>query len=361
MYCTYLTMKIYKYYDIKLIEEVWRDLYNNNGDMTPFQSFEWNLQLQNKSKNIINRILRFFRGQFKIEYWIFRDDECIVIAPLIIYYKKDEIFILGQQDMSDYLSFIFMGHTPEIFLMNCIKVLRKEYFQFSFIFDRIIESNIKMRDACIKSETAHIQEKNCVKIEITDQLFMKINSDSRRYWKQAKKRLEDDNLELAFSFNETVIEDREINTLLHHYLKRRVNKLSVSILKQFLMRILQFLHYKTGNKNDMVSLFVTNNAETLIAKCKISNCLSAYMICCQRDETLYVLRISIDDNFSIYRPGILLIVETVNYLFKNKPLIKYLDFSRGDESYKLNYGGLIHHNYCFYYNPFQKANMVQEV
>ena len=96
----------------------------------------------------------------------------------------------------------------------------------------------------------------------------------------------------------------------------------------------------------MVSLFFKNRQETFIGSCFINKILASYLICTLQNQTMYVLRISIDDNYYSYRPGILLIVESVNELLKSKYPVRYLDFSRGNESYKINYGGTIHHNYC---------------
>lgn len=339
-------MHIKKVTDIRLISAAWKELYENNPSLSPFQSYEWNLLLQTKFRHPINWILRNFLGRAKIEYWIFTENEDQIIAPLILKTSKNELQLFGQQDITDYLSFIFHENISEVFLITCIQTLQKEYPGFNFSFDRINESNIKMVNACMKV-FAKFNEKKCVKIEVVDQLISKVKSDSRRYWKQAIHRIETDNLVLSFSINQTIIEKREIDYLLDHYLKRKTNKNKYSLSKQLLLNCLQFSYNLTSNKNDMVSLFITDNTKTFIAKCLLNNQISAYMLCTLRGEILYVLRISIDDRFSIYRPGILLIVETVNYLSKTIPSIKFLDFSRGDDSYKLNYGGSIHYNYVF--------------
>lgn len=341
-------MLIKKFNDIRLIKSEWVELYDKNPTLTPYQSYTWNLLLQTQFRHTINWLSRsFINGYARIEYWTFSENENYAIAPLIIYTNKAKIHIFGQQeDLTDYLSFIFNDKISERFLIICLQTLLKEYPQFSFVFDRINESNRKMSNVCMKV-FAKSQKKHCVKIAVIDDLISKVKLHPRRYWKKGLNRIDTDSLMLSFSFNQMIIEEKELNFLLHHYKKRKTNKNNYSLSKQFLLYGFQFLHNCTGNKNDMVSLFCSNNAEIFVAKCLINNHLAAYMLCISRNDTLYLLRISFDDNFFKYRPGILLLVETINHLFKNIPTINFFDLTRGDDSYKLEYGGYIHYNYCF--------------
>lgn len=340
-------MQLKKYSNIRSIEKEWKNLYNNNSILTPFQSYEWNLLLQNKFNHFINWGIRLYRGQAKIEYWTFAKNDNIVIAPILIYKKQKTIYLFGQQDMSDYLSLIYRENLSIDILIECIKWLRIKYSDFSLVLDRINESNILMKNACMQIETREAIEKQCVKIEVVENLISKINSDSRRYWKQALKRLDSENHIINYLFTKTTINSAKLAFLQYHYTIRRNNKFDISRMRRGINKVYQQIHRITGNSNDMVSLFFQNNNNTFLAECKIGQNVAAYMICIQKEDTMYVLRISIDDNFAMFRPGILLIIDTVGYVHDNFPSVKFLDFSRGNESYKLNYGGIIHHNYCF--------------
>ncbi len=57
-------------------------------------------------------------------------------------------------------------------------------------------------------------------------------------------------------------------------------------------------------------------------------------------------RLAIDSDFSDYRPGYLLITETIRYMIENTD-IRNMDLSRGDEKYKYDLGGVEHYNYFY--------------
>jgi hypothetical protein len=342
-----IEMKLNKYSNIEFIKNEWEYLYENNYYLTPFQSFEWNLLQQNKFNNILNRLTRLFKGLIKIEYLVFKDNSCTIIAPIIIYYKGKSIYIFGQQDLPDYLSFIFSSDTPIANITYCIKWIKAHYSQFTLVLDRINESNKSMQQACYYSNHKNIIEKKCIQIPIVNNLKEKINSDSRRYLKKAKDRIELDQLSLTFDFSNNEINCHALAYLHDFYIERNFNKFNSTRKNRIKRRCIQFIYNRFADSNDLVSQYLVKNSNIFFAGCYINNELSAYMICTQRDQTMYVLRISIDDRYDKYRPGIILIVETISYLFNKDDKLKYIDFSRGDESYKLNYGGVVHYNYCF--------------
>jgi hypothetical protein len=68
------------------------------------------------------------------------------------------------------------------------------------------------------------------------------------------------------------------------------------------------------------------------------------------DEKLIIPFLAIDSNFSRYSPGGILITETIKFLVENYKF-KYFDLSRGDENYKLVYGGVKHSNFHYEISP----------
>lgn len=62
-----------------------------------------------------------------------------------------------------------------------------------------------------------------------------------------------------------------------------------------------------------------------------------------KQNCYYVPRLCINNQFSKYSPGIVLINEVVKVLIGEG--VKYLDLMRGDEPYKTAMGGFVHNNY----------------
>ena len=59
-------------------------------------------------------------------------------------------------------------------------------------------------------------------------------------------------------------------------------------------------------------------------------------------KSMLMPRLAIDDKYSRYSPGYLLINETIKAYFQNDD-VRYFDFIRGLERYKLDFGGTIYH------------------
>jgi len=78
----------------------------------------------------------------------------------------------------------------------------------------------------------------------------------------------------------------------------------------------------------------------------IDRSLAAFMSGLWCRDRLVVPRLSIDEGFKRYSPGMVLVCEAINYLIANTP-IRILDLSQGEEQYKYNLGGKTHYSYNF--------------
>ena len=66
----------------------------------------------------------------------------------------------------------------------------------------------------------------------------------------------------------------------------------------------------------------------------------------QRNHSLEIPKLAINEKFGFYSPGMLLVDNTVKYLANNTS-IKNLDLCRGTEQYKLKMGGKIYPTYKY--------------
>lgn len=338
-------MNVKSFNRIEYVKTEWVNIYNSNQSLSPFQSYEWNLALERKILAISNRLVNYIRDRWEVKYYIFDFGDNIVIAPIIVSDKMKEIAILGQQDMSDYLSFIYLDTINPSHIVSSIQYLIDKYYNHKFIFDRINESNERMFDA-LKQIDNNFETKNCVKIPVVQDLLATVKSDARRYAKQGYKRLEDDGLKLHSNIFCGRIDSAKVKLLYEHFLDRYAHKFNFSTSQKVKSGLLRLFYQLLGSR-DMLKYYCELESHLYLFNCEIGECLAAYMIGRIKGNILYILRISIDDKQSMYRPGILLIVNSVNYMHSLGNNIEYVDFSRGDESYKINYGGQIHSNYCF--------------
>lgn len=100
--------------------------------------------------------------------------------------------------------------------------------------------------------------------------------------------------------------------------------------------------------------FVTRNllynADSINVILYINDELAAFMSGFRGDKGQYVVpRLSIDERFKFYSPGMLLINETIKYLLVNTD-IRHLDLAIGEEQYKYKMGGKVHYSHNFEIN-----------
>ena len=110
------------------IKELWEALYNkSNCSFSPYQSFEWNkcLEINNKKKLNSKPIIYYYCDDF--------------IAPLIVDAKLKEVKILGAEDSSDYLSFVF-DCNEQSFNAKLMEII-KEFPNYKITLSKINESS----------------------------------------------------------------------------------------------------------------------------------------------------------------------------------------------------------------------------
>lgn len=109
------TEKMIKY------QEIWDKLYLNNNELTPFQSFQWNLRL---IKNLI------YKGNAKLAIF-YKNNEPIIIFRVIKF--------LGTGTHADYLNFIYNRKLSITDFQNFWEMISKNYDKFIFNLHQINE------------------------------------------------------------------------------------------------------------------------------------------------------------------------------------------------------------------------------
>lgn len=341
----YLIMKIRKFKSIISLKDIWESIYNNNKCLSIYQSYWWNYSIELQIKSFINNIANKTIDKYSIEYYLFESNKHSLIAPLFISKKKKMIYILGQFHMSDYLSFIFDQTIEDEYIANCITYLRNEHINYKLQFCNIPEWNKKMLAACRFFSESERKEV-CVTIPLSNNKI-KHNNDTQRYIDQAYKRIKEDGIIISFNYANTVISKEEIHKLYLFCVKRRFVKFDIThterVLHLLKIKLFRFLGYEA----DLLSIYSKFKPQLFLAKMKIDNKLAAYIIAEKKYNIYQVFRISINDNYSKYRPGIVLLENLKEYISRKEPSIKYLDFSRGNDKYKISFGGKCFYNHSF--------------
>lgn len=188
------------------------------------------------------------------------------------------------------------------------------------------------------STAKHYEE--CVKIEIKDtyeQYYNSLSKSVRQNFRTANNRLLKSSKQFSFKrLKGKDISGNILHQILYLYLRRRRS------YKKNIPR-LDIIFYKYFDLG-FISLNELEFSEVFLIY--IDDRLAAFMLCLVKDEEILVPRLAIDDSFSFYSPGILLVISAINEL-SGEGKIKSLDLMQGVENYKFQMGGKVHMCYSF--------------
>jgi len=336
-------MSISVIYNIKRIKALWEKLYEANSEMSFYQSFYWNYCLDKRT-----RLKNIKKNNAIIEYVICNER---MIAPLVVNKKEKTVFILGYEDSSDYLSFIYNSNDIETIsrdigsILNCFK-------GYKFIVNKI-NQNMSMYRAVemwTSSSTAVLEKKSsdCVYINTNyiGTIYDTMTKSSRQNYRTSLNRLKKDNKSYRVEFKFSTL-SKEFSLELYKLYCLRRNDCSENKKKRFdigkIKRILKTT--KFGMNADVLSKYGLTEP-VFWAGIYIDNVLAAF---CEGAYTndkkrLCISRVATNPDFYIYSPGIIMFVDIIDKLRDD---IDLFDLTRGDEDYKFKLGGVVHNNYSF--------------
>lgn len=318
-------------------QEMWDKLYLNNDELTPFQSFQWNLRL---IKNLI------YKGNTKLAIF-YKNNEPIIIFPYVIR-KEFLIFrvikFLGTGTHADYLNFIYNQKISITDFQNFWGMISKNYDKFIFNLHQINEIS-KVNNFMNYIKKYYIKTENeCYQIPIynnEEDYFKTLGKNTKREIKKFKNKIIKNfgkNLEFYVRIT-NFLEIGYINKYLKLYYNRRkikFGKIGIDLnYDSFLKDI-----FKDAYKKDKIFLAVFCEEYKFYAIY-----LGFYSPNCKK---IYLIISAIDSDFKNYNIGNILLYKTISYLCSNKHLnINFCDLTRGNEFYKKKYGGKLHKNYNF--------------
>ena len=318
-------------------QEIWDKLYLNNNELTPFQSFQWNLRL---IKNLI------YKGNAKLAIF-YKNNEPIIIFP---YVTRREFLIfrvikfLGIGTHADYLNFIYNQKISITDFRNFWGMISKNYDKFIFNLNEINEiSKISNFISYIRKYYIKI-ESECYQIPIYNNevdYFTSLGKNTRKKVKHFKNKIFKKfgkNLKFYVKIS-NLLEADCINNCLKLYYNRlqiKLGKIDIDLnYNSFLEDI-----FKDAYKKDKIFLAFFCDEYKFYA---IN--LGFYSPNCKK---IYIMINAMDSDFKDYHIGSVLLYNTISYLCSNKHLnINFYDLTRGDELYKKRYGGKLHKNFNF--------------
>ena len=318
--------------------------------MTVFQSYDWYKWLNNAL--LVEKVKNKFR---KCTYIVCLDDKEIpvLIAPVqiikrSIYFKgigiKKAVYFIGRKGYTDYLNFIY-NEFNEQGTKELIDYIKNKYRIHSFVFENVFEktafADFIQREYVIE----RISKGSCAALFLPETLDLyksKLKKHAKQNIRTAINRQARDDLSLSH----TVV--YEIDSSLQNELlsirsqrlkskeKRDITKLTSKIYnwvrKNFVCRF-------NANQN----VFVTEVPQWCFLVKNDNQIISFFWgVFDSARKCYYVILAGVDQDYSWYSPSISHLYQWITELYESDNRdIKIIDFTNGDERYKIDIGGTI--------------------
>ena len=322
-------LKIKSYFRLSNLKKEWIELYDSNSNLSPFVEYDY-----------FNRTIKYFWYYFVVKrcyvkyYLIFEENSPILIAPILIFSNgRKELF--GNINGFNYCDMVYKNCSK---IKDAINVLHNRIGTFEIY--KIRENSPLI--GVINSFPYTIANTPNVKINYGnnyDAYYSRLSKSVRQNLRTSYNRLNRSgcNIKLKVVKGGTIDKDF-FDDIINLYSKRHEIRYKVkhNFISQFLLK-----HYHFATEN------YKKSANAITFGLYINDKLAAFMSGIKSKQNEFIVpRLSINDDFSFFSPGMLLINEVIQYLINNSK-INVLDLSQGEESYKYKMGGIIHYTFNY--------------
>lgn len=276
------------------------------------------------------------------------DDIPVFIVPALVNDSKLEL--AGHANGICELSPIYFGES-ESNLRSYVEFFLNESGFHEYLFTRIRESSKFSRILGEGIDGYDISATGTENVAIDfgsghDAWFQALSKSTRQNLRTAYNRLAKDekDIRIGVSYGAQVSHSL-MNKLIDIYIKRHNERYDVktSALKSFYLRYLDFSTRALMKNPNALHIYIYISD-------RIAGFCSGYI-----DNGAFVVpRLSIDNDFSRYSPGYLLINEAIKWFDANNSGIHTIDLAEGSEKYKLDLGGTIYKKFNYTIKRIEK-------
>lgn len=335
-----MTLRIFNTMDNQELHDAWLSMERNS---SPFLFYDYILNIW--------KYVKYFSFYFpRIVCVVSTKREILMIVPLRWDAVKRRYKMLADLQGCSHTDALFSHSLSEDEKKRCVDFFFKN-IGYECKFKRILSDSPLLR---LSQEAAvNAKDSDCVKIDFqggVDELIKGLSKSVRQNIRTAYNRMKRDEIEfelVIYDISNPIGAD-SWNRLMGVYLDRLFAKYKKSRLGP-IYKYTHSLKYRYV-KHDTKSLRHLPNSfhAVLMTNGDIMSFLSAFMS--HGKNELMVPRLCINDKYSFYSPGYILLVETLHYLETNGAC-RVMDLCRGSEKYKMDMGGQIYYTASIDYKP----------
>lgn len=308
--------------------------FKNPSRSSPYQRVEYvKLSLR---KHFLYSLLRFVRPFF-LRFNI--NGEAAVIMPLSRSIFGSSYYLFGDRAGSGYLDVIHRNDLSPSDVKACFELLIKEFPNSVFYFNRI--RNGSQTFSILSEISTSSGSEECVALELSsdyESYYHSLSKNARQNFRKSNNRISKDSKEVSFlQLNGKDVSRDILDAMIALYIKRLEKRYNRGLR---FINTLFYKHFDIG----FIAMRQLDFSEVFLIY--IGDKLAGFMYCLVDGDELIVPRLAIDDSFSFYSPGVLLVISTIRELYL-AGVIKNFDLMQGQEGYKFQVGGKVHECYSF--------------
>lgn len=322
-------MTIKKIYNIQTIKKDWLSLQDSGALNSPFQEYEY-IKLSYKL---------FFpycihRKYLAMFYAFYEDGVCVMILPLVKYLKGRSAELFANEDGLNYCDVLVQDKK---YILPALKLLANEH---NYLYcNKVLESSLLYsisKDLNVDNKTIN---NVCISFGEDYSVYNKsLSKSTRQNLRTAYNRLDTDgrNIELKVLYGgDKSLDYKPFLTLYCQRHSTRYNVQTNRLKKWFLLHLnFSTVNYIKNHNGLTIALYIDG---------KLASFMSGML---GRQNEYVVPRLSINDEYGFYSPGMILINEAIKYFMSNTS-VRHLDLSLGEEPYKYKMGGTVHYTHSF--------------
>lgn len=325
------------------LKEKWCSLYADNPFLFPYSSFEYNQCIKKYKRFKPTTILQ--KDVFLVYSCEGKD---LMLMPLSIHHK--ELIIFGDNiSGAGNLDFVYAPDITDRHFLQALEELRELFPGYKLRLNKINERSrfykFLHENKDILAEKFNMTEETdrvCVKIHFPDSYndyFQGLSKKCRYYLRKAQSDMVKDGSVFGLEVFSGPIKNKKLLTdMMRIYTNRESirKKRKIDFIAFFKHRYLSALVWAIKMLSTQYTFCYYINGE-----------IAAYMTGFETNYKEIVFPVlAMNDTYAHYTPGKLMICKSIEYL-QEKTLIRSIDLSRGEETYKIVLGGIKHYNYRF--------------
>jgi len=316
-------IEIKKHKKMDDLEQVWKGLYNSCPSIVPMAEYEFVIMFNG---GLVSKLSSFLNKKSKnVYYEVLDNNETVLILPCVI--ENNEIVSMYTLD---YYDCIFKND-----------ISAEKMFEYLKTISRFENKKLKMlrlkNDGATYGKLKNLVKfedcNECVKINFSkdyEEYYSSLSKSARQNLRTAYNRANTDNLKFEFDIHFGKTSKKVQNQLNKIYLNRRASRYNnMSFIKKVLFKI-----------SDRIADVCFGLNSSFHACLSLNNTPVAFMAGLVNGKELIVPRLAINDKYSRYSLGIVLVNETIKVIQQKG--FTCLDLSAGTETYKFQMGGQSH-------------------